>query len=36
MEINSNGRITYSNYFFGKIIDTTEEMVEVANKLNKN
>jgi len=35
MEINNNGRITYSNYFFGKVINTMEEMVEVANKLNK-
>lgn len=36
IEINDKGRITYSNYFFGKIIQTFEEAIEVANKMNKN
>lgn len=34
MEINDGGRITYSNYFYGKILETMEEAEEVAVKLN--
>jgi hypothetical protein len=36
MEINDKGKITYSNYFYGKILQTMEEAQEVAEKLNKN
>jgi len=34
MEINDGGRITYSNYFYGKILETMGEAQEVAEKLN--
>jgi hypothetical protein len=34
MEINDRGRITYSNYFYGKIIQTMEEAQAMAEKLN--
>lgn len=36
IEINDRGRITYSNYFFGKVLQSMEEAKEVAEKLNKN
>ena len=34
MEINDRGRITYSNYFYGKILQTMEEAQAIAEKLN--
>jgi hypothetical protein len=34
MEINDGGRITYSNYFGGKILQTLEEAQAWAEKLN--
>lgn len=34
MQINDRGRITYSNYFGGKILETMEEAQAVAEKLN--
>ena len=34
MEINDKGRITYSNYFYGKILQTMEEAQVTAEKLN--
>ena len=34
IEINSNGRITYSNFFYGYRIETMEQAEETANKLN--
>jgi hypothetical protein len=36
IEINDRGRITYSNYFCGKILQTFEEAMEIAQRLNKN
>jgi hypothetical protein len=34
MEVNNQGIITYSNYFYGKILETMGEAQEVAEKLN--
>jgi hypothetical protein len=34
MEINDRGRITYSNYFGGKILQTLEDAQAWAEKLN--
>ena len=34
IKINRNGKITYSNYFFGKIIKTEEEAKQTIEKLN--
>lgn len=35
VEINDRGRITYSNFFFGKILQTMDEARAVIEKLNK-
>ena len=35
IEVNDNGRITYSNYFFGKRITTIIEAEKMVKKLNE-
>lgn len=34
IEVNDRGRVTYSDYFFGKVIQTPEEAEAVAERLN--
>lgn len=34
IEVNANGRITYSNYFYGRRVTTFAEAEAVAAKLN--
>lgn len=34
IKVNNNGRITYSNYFFGEIIKTEERAEQFAARLN--
>ena len=34
IEVNRNGRITYSNYFFGRVLKTLDDCHEVIARLN--